>query len=100
MPTLDELDELLDNCTWSRTTQNGVDGYKVTGSNGNSIFLPAAGYRDGTGVYDRGSYGGYWSSSLGSSLSDYAYYLLFNSDNRVWSFIYRYIGLSVRPVSE
>jgi hypothetical protein len=44
MPTRAEQDELRNNCTWTWTTQNGVNGYKVTGTNGNSIFLPAAGY--------------------------------------------------------
>ena len=43
MPTLDEQKELLNKCTWNWTTQNGVNGYKGTGPNGNSIFLPAAG---------------------------------------------------------
>ena len=43
MPKSTELKELIDNCTWTWTTQNGVNGYKVIGTNGNSIFLPAAG---------------------------------------------------------
>ena len=91
MPTLDELKELLDNCTWSRTTQNGVDGYKVTGSNGNSIFLPAAG--------NSGSNGRYWSSSLYSSDSHNAYYLYFISSGSCgWSYDFRGYGLTVRPV--
>ena len=45
MPTKAEQDELRNNCTWTWTTLNGVDGYRVTGPNGNSIFLPAAGFR-------------------------------------------------------
>ncbi len=91
MPTLDEQKELLDNCTWSRTTQNGVDGYKVTGSNGNSIFLPAAG--------NSGSNGRYWSSSLYSSDSHNAYYLYFISSGSCgWSYDFRGYGLTVRPV--
>ena len=99
MPTLDELDELLYNCTWDWTIQNGVDGYKVTGSNGNSIFLPAAGYRNGTGVYDRGGDGHYWSSSLYSSDSHNAYYLYFISSGSCgWSCDFRGYGLTVRPV--
>lgn len=64
MPTLNEIKELINNCTWSWTTQNDINGYKVTGSNGNSIFLPAAGYRVGTGgAGSRGSDGYYWSST-------------------------------------
>ena len=101
MPTLEEQIELLYNCTWSWTTQNGVNGYKVTGPNGNSIFLPAAGYRNGEGAYYRGSAGYYWSSSLYSDDSYGAYGLGFDSGNRGWGYYgYRYCGQSVRPVSE
>ena len=100
MPTLDEQKELLNKCTWTWTTLNGVKGYKVTGPNGNSIFLPAAGYRGGTGVDGRGSGGGYWSSSLYSNSSYRAYYLYFNSGYHDWGNSSRYNGRSVRPVSE
>ena len=101
MPTKAEQDELRNNCTWQWITQNGVNGYKVTGPNGNSIFLPAAGYRYGTEVVSRGSFGYYWSSSLYSNLSNYAYYLYFNSGHHDWyNFGSRYYGRSVRPVSE
>ncbi len=101
MPTLDELDELLDNCIWTWTTQNGVDGYKVTGSNGNSIFLPAAGYRDGSTLRSGGSYGHFWSSSLVEGHNNSAYYLRFYSSGRYdWSVVTRFDGFTVRPVSK
>ena len=103
MPTLDEQLELLNNCTCTWTTQNGVNGYKVTGPNGNSIFLPAAGYRVSTGVYSRGSYGHYWSSSLYGGSSDGAHDLLFNSsshDRDDSNLSDRFRGRSVRPVSK
>ena len=100
MPTLDEQKELFNNCTWTWTTQNGVSGYKVTGSNGNSIFLPAAGGRYGAEVYYRGSNGYYWSSSLYSRYSNYAYYLDFSSGSRAWGYNGRYGGQSVRPVCD
>ena len=100
MPTLDEQNELRNNCTWQWTTQNGVNGYKVTGPNGNSIFLPAAGCRYGTGALDRGSYGYYWSSSLNSLYSNSAYYLYFGSGYFDWNYYFRYFGHSVRPVSK
>ena len=100
MPTLDEQKELLNNCTWKWTTRNGVNGYTVTGPNGNSIFLPAAGYRNGTGVLSRGSYGGYWSSSLRSNYSRSAYGLGFASGGRDWYDDGRCIGQSVRPVCD
>ena len=99
MPTRDEIEELIDNCTWTWTTQNGVNGRKVTGLNGNSIFLPAAGYRYGTGLDRAGSYGYYWSASP-SSNSYYACSLYFNSDNYGWDYGIRDDGQSVRPVSD
>ena len=101
MPAGSEQRELLNNCTWQWTTLNGVNGYKFTGPNGNSIFLPAAGYRDGTGVYFRGSYGSCWSSSLVSDYgSDGAYFLYFGGYYYGWSFGTRFYGQSVRPVTE
>ena len=101
MPTKAEYDELMNttNCTWTWTTQNGVKGYKVTSKkNGNSIFLPAAGYRYVYGLYYAGSYGYYWSSSLNTSYSGDAYGVYFNSDRVGWDSNYRYYGHSVRAV--
>ena len=100
MPTLDEQKELLNKCTWTWTTQNGARGYKVTGPNGNSIFLPTTGYRVGTGTNDRGSHGYYWSSSLVRDSSDQAYTLNFYSSTRNWNYYNRCNGRAVRPVSE
>ena len=100
MPTKKEQDELHYKCTWTWTKQNGVNGYRVTGPNGNSIFLPAAGYLNGFAVCDRGYCGFCWSSSLYSNDSDSAYYLYFYYRNYGWSNGYRNYGLSVRPVSE
>ncbi len=99
MPTMAEQDELVDKCIWSWTTQNGVKGYKVTSTkNGNSVFLPAAGYRYDSSLYDAGSYGYYWSSSLGEYRSDYARYVSFKSSGVSRSGSRRYYGRSVRPV--
>ena len=101
MPTKTEQDELRTNCTWTWTTQNGVYGYKVTSkTNGNSIFLPAAGDRSGTYLNYSGSYGYYWSSSLGGSRSSIAYFLGFYSGSYDWGNSNRDYGHSVRPVSE
>ena len=99
MPTTEEQRELLHECTWEWTTQNGVDGYRVTGPNGNSIFLPAAGYRYGAFINFAGFYGYYWSSSLDSS-SYYAYNLYFYDSFYDWDYDFRYLGRSVRPVSK
>ena len=101
MPTDDEWTELRENCTWSWTTQNGVNGYLVTGPNGNSIFLAAAGDRSSTNLNDAGSNGYYWSSSLNSGYPYIARYVCFNSDNVSRNYdYYRFYGQSVRPVTE
>ena len=63
MPTHAEQEELIEKCTWTWTTRNGVNGYKVTGPNGNSIFLPAAGFRYDSSVSGAGSRANYWSAS-------------------------------------
>lgn len=101
MPSIDQIQELYNssNTTTELTTQNGVNGLKITSkSNDNSIFLPAAGYRDGTSLGYAGSMGNYWSRSLNTSNSYYANYLNFYSDRIVWHYSYRYCGQSVRPV--
>lgn len=101
MPTYAELTELRENCTWTWTSQNGVNGYKVTSkSNGNSIFLPAAGFRDGSSLYDAGSGGYYWSSSIGTPDPHYAGNVIFGSDDVYRDRYSRCVGLSVRPVCQ
>ena len=100
MPTKAEQQELLNNCTWEKSMYNDVKGYLVTGPNGNSIFLPAAGYRYGSSSYDVGSYGDYWSSTPREGSDHDACYLFFGSEGLGWDWSYRYVGLSVRPVSE
>ena len=67
MPTDAEWQELRDNCTWTWTTLNGINGVEVKGSNGNAIFLPAAGSRENGDFYGANDYGCYWSSSLSTS---------------------------------
>ena len=98
MPTDAEWTELIENCTWTWTNQNGVKGSKVTGPNDNSIFLPAAGYRYDTNLSNVRSLGLYWSSSLDTSSPDDAYYVYFNSDNVYKRSYGRYYGLPIRPV--
>ncbi|MBQ6178962.1 MAG: hypothetical protein IJK32_05530 [Bacteroidales bacterium] len=96
-----------DNFDWTWTDDyegTGVAGRivtsKVEGYAGNCIFLPAAGYRDGTSLYDAGSYGDYWSSSLNEYDSDCARGVYFDSEEVFRGSSYRYSGLTVRPVSE
>ncbi len=100
MPTFAEQDELRNKCSWKWTSQGGVQGYVVTGPNGNSIFLPAAGYRSDSGLYGAGLDGYYWSSSLNDSedYSDDACYLYFYSSRVGWNDRSRYYGQSVRAV--
>ena len=99
MPTEKEYDELVDHCTWTWTTQDGVKGYEVKSKkNGNSIFLPAAGHRTGSELKDADSKGFYWSSSLNTGKSYHARDLYFYSGGPGWSFNSRYFGFPVRPV--
>ena len=100
MPTKKEFEELKDNCDWEWTTLDGVSGYRVTGKNGNSIFLPAAGWRGGASLFSAGEYGTYWSSTPDGSDTQSAYYLYFDSGGHDWRRYGRDGGLSVRPVSE
>jgi len=99
MPTYDEMVELTNNCTVTWTTQNGVNGRLFTGPNGNSIFLPAAGFRYDSDLRDAGSRSLYWSSSFDTSSPLNAWYLDCNSGNYYMNDSYRSAGLSVRPVS-
>lgn len=100
MPSSDQIKELLNHCSSEWTTENGVYGRRFTGSNGGSIFLPAAGYRLRGGLYHVGTYGIYWSSTQVSD-PDYSYLadgLIFGSDVADLSSDDRSSGQSVRPV--
>lgn len=98
MPTDAEWAELVDNCTWTWTTQNGVSGMLVTANNGNNIFIPASGSQDNTCLFNVGSFGYYWSSSLYADNMYDARGVYFNSDNVNMFCPNRYFGFSVRPV--
>ncbi len=99
MPTIEEMEELINKCTWSWTTLNGVNGQLVTGPNGKSIFLPAAGWYD-LFLDSIGEDGGYWSSSLDADDPNCAYYLGFDAGegDYYWDSDERFYGISVRPV--
>ena len=102
MPTDAEWTELRTKCTWTLTTQNGINGRLVTGTNGKSIFLPAAGSRYDTRLIGAGSYGLYWSSSLftdGDGLG-IACSIYFHSGGVYGDLSNRCGGRSVRPVTE
>lgn len=99
MPTIDDIKELINNTTSEWTTLNGIYGRRFTSkTNGNSIFLPAAGYRFSSNLYGQASGGDYWSSSLGDSGSNGARGLFFNSGDAYTDDSDRYLGFTVRPV--
>ena len=101
MPSYDQLGLLTTSkCTSTWTSVNGVYGRKVTGPNGASIFLPAAGYRWNVSTSYVGSYGYYWSSTQYPTDSSYAYGLNFGSGNFYRDYSNRRNGESVRPVTE
>jgi len=95
-----EWRELMDNTTATRTTRNDVYGHLFTASNGKSIFLPAAGFRYGSGLYDAGEDGNYWSSSLVTGIPSRAWYFDFDSYGQVMDLgsSNRSYGFSVRAV--
>ena len=94
MPSSAQFEELINHCSWNWTMQNGVNGYKVVGPNGNSIFMPTT----------TGSYGYYWSRTFYNTSEPYiACGLSFSSGDIPRSNSYsncrnRYYGQSVRPV--
>ena len=98
LPTDAEWTELINKCTWTWTTQNGVNGRLVTATNGNSIFLPAAGRRFDPNLDDAGSNGYYWSSSLNTDGPYGAWRVYFSSGLVHRDHNNRYYGLFVRPI--
>ena len=100
MPTSQELNDINSNCDWTWATTNGVNGYIVRGKGNyasSSIFLPAAGYGNGTSLSQASSYGDYWSSvpDSGNNNSKNLYFL---SRRHLANGNCRYYGFTVRPV--
>ncbi len=98
MPTQSEIRELCDECSWLWTSVNGINGYKVTGPNGNSIFLPAAGYWIDSDIESRGSEGRFWTGTLMEK--GYSYYLYFEDGNQECDYSHRSYGRTIRPVKD
>lgn len=100
IPDKREMEELVNFCTWEWTTVNGRYGYKVIGSNGNSIFLPAGGFRGGPLLYSDGIYGYYWCSTPDRRTPwDHAYTIeLYSNIRRTVKSGYRSDGFNIRPV--
>ena len=110
MPTVDEMNELIENCTFQGITYNGCWGLKVRGPNGNCMFLPSAGYSGSTpGMAQLRGYTCYWTSTLSSDkYSAYRFDLYMNPKNEFYTIdaidgndvSHRRYGYSVRAVSE
>ena len=105
IPTIEQIQELKEKCSWSWTTYKGVKGYLVRGKSGKSIFFPAAGWRDISSFVDIHSYGYYWSRSLltfsiytNSFDPRFSHFLFLASNEVSEGNMYRYGGLSIRPV--
>ena len=101
MPTKEDLKELVDNCNWEMILENDVYGVKVIGINGCSVFFPTTGcYKEGM-LYYAGQDGYYWNSTSVENDSRYTFGLYISGDNNGALFYYdRYVGFTVRPVSE
>lgn len=100
LPTGKEIEELIANCTWTTTKEGGRTVLKGTGRNGNSIILPATGYRE-DGEHYRASDSGYCWSSSNWNYSDTAGALSYSVDGNpvLINFDY-YFGMPIRPVTE
>ena len=99
IPTREEMEELRDNCTWEWTTDGETPGFKVTGNNGNHIFLPASGFVFVTTPYFVEQYGYYWTSVSGTDNYLGAFSMCFASETIDVAWYFRYAGLTIRPVS-
>lgn len=100
MPTKDEYIELKSKCEIIWTTQSGVKGIKLTGPNGNSIFLPATGIKINSSTYYSGTDGNYWTGTEGASTYHYeAIIFTFSDNNQYTSLNDRNMGCTIRPVS-
>ncbi len=100
MPTFKEFNELREKCTWQSYTFKRVKGELVTGPNGNKIFLPLSGIRDGQDFILVGSNGRYWTSTLSEYNENYASIMFIEDNSKYWTYYYLYGGLSIRPVCE
>lgn len=108
LPTEEEMDELREKCEWTWTSRDNKNGYLVTGPSGESIFLPAGGFRCDDleeGVLQRGAAGDYWTSKpvyLADEEEDPAATSLYFRIDLVSSdgFGKRHFGMLIRPVSK
>ena len=98
IPTEDDWEELISGCTWTWTTLEGVAGFEIAAPNGNSIFLPAAGFFDVIDLLEPGNCCEYWSSTLNTNLPENAIVLHHYPGYGFTSSTLRYHGCPIRPV--
>ncbi len=105
MPTCEEINELYEECEWKWSTENGIQGYRITGPSDESIFLPAGGVKIKSELQDLGQMGYYWTSERASGENDYGYayelYILngmFATGQSPTRRCLPTLGLNVRPV--
>lgn len=100
LPTTEEFEELINNCTWEEITANDVKGFQATGPNGNTVFFPNCGGR----IADRAMYqvsgADYWSGDLDENDTDKAFCLTFWQGDMYTGSLPRYYGFGIRPVTE
>ena len=99
LPTAADFEELFSLCTSKWTEQNGVAGFELTGPNGNSIFLPAAGSRVMNDVTDQNVKGFYMTGTVNPSNPNFAISYEFTSGMQAKTTTARYQAIAVRPVS-
>lgn len=99
-PTEELMQELISNTTQEFTEVDGVAGCRFTAKNGNSIFLPAAGYRSGETLTGEGSQGLYWTGEVNAINADYANTVKFTSGGVSKGVSQRCIGLALRSVRD
>lgn len=100
LPTRTEMEELINNCSWTWTRTEGVAGYTVTGPNGNSIFMPASGYRYGSSLLYEGTDGDYWTATPNEQIPIDACRLVFAESGHDVGWIGREFAFPIRAVSD
>ena len=100
LPSREEIEEIVAECTWEWTTIDGMNGYKITGPNGNHIFVPAAGCFIANEIKMVGEYGMYFSYKMCGDYVNFAYGFHFGIDYYELNWLYRAFGRSIRPVTE
>ena len=104
MPTIDEWNELINYCKWTKATKNGVVGYNVTG-NGNTIFIPLSGIYNNSDINYKNGEANYWTSEPTSDgTNENAYGAFITTDAAPYQFVsgtnLRYLGCLIRPVRD